>query len=84
MCKREECVRVGRREREREERERRERERERERRERERERERDLTVHVHGLPRTVCGVTAIIGVALQLFDKHIPLHECRLVKHLET
>ena len=66
VCMREECVSVER--------------------ERERERERDQTVHVRGLPRTVCSVTAsvtaIIGVALQLFDGHIPVHECRVGERL--
>ena len=50
------------------------RERERER-EREGGRERDLTEHVRGLPRTVCSVTAIFGVALQLVDGQYP-NEC--------
>ena len=40
-------------------------------RDRDRDRERDQIEHVRGLPRTVCSVTAITGVALQLFDgKH--------------
>ena len=60
----------------------REREREREWEREKRERERDQTVHVCGQPRTVCSVTAIIGVALQLFDGHISKHEYRVGERL--